>query len=170
LHSLHLQEGCAHVFRSAHRFPGLKGKDHCIIVQNQQTIYALIRNLLERECNLARLLAEKRLTILEPDNNARRMAERIGAAIQFGVANEAPCVRVLGSPGWGDPGWPIEEDLIKLEGTFTSSIAELPCVVMCKYDLRIVSDRIVKTAGAGAHEWEIRAGVVRKNPKNPHRV
>jgi hypothetical protein len=149
---------------------GLKGKDYCIIVQNQHIIYPLIRNLLERECDVARLLAEGRLTILQPDNDAYRMATSISEAIQFGLANGARCVRLLGSPGWGDPGWPAEEDLIKLEETFTSSIAELPCVCVCLYDLRIVSDRIVKIAGAGAHEWEIRAGVVRKNPGNPHRV
>ena len=149
---------------------GLKGKDHCIIVQNQHIIYPLMRNLLERECDLARLLAEERLIILQPDNDAYRMATSIGEAIQVGLAHGAPCVRLLGSPGWGDPGWPAEENLIKLEETYTRSIAELPCVFVCLYDLRAVSDRIVKIAGAGAHEWEVRAGVVRKNPGNPHRV
>jgi hypothetical protein len=149
---------------------GLKGKDHCIIVHNQLIIYPLIRNLLARECDVARLLAEERLTILQPDNDADRMATGIGEAIRFGLANGAPCVRLIGSPGWGDPCWPVEENLIKLEETFTSSIAELPCVFVCLYDLRIVSDRIATIAGAGAHDWEIRAGVVRQNPENPHRV
>jgi hypothetical protein len=149
---------------------GLKGKDHCIIVQNQHTIYPLIRNLLEREWDVARLLAEGRLTILQPGNDAYRMAISIGEAIQFGLANGAPCVRLLGSPGWGDPSWPAEEDLIKLEETFTNSIAELPCVFVCLYDMRIVSDRILKIAGTGAHDWEIRAGVVRKKSETPHQI
>jgi hypothetical protein len=149
---------------------GLKGKDHCIIVQNQHIIYPLIRNLLERECDVARLLAEERLTILQPDIDADRMTTGIGEAIQSGLALGAPCVRLLGSPGWGDPCFPAEENLIKLEETLSSSIAELPCVCLCLYDLRIVSDRIAEIAGTGAHEWEIRAGMVSRNPGSPHRL
>jgi hypothetical protein len=134
---------------------GLKAADHCIIIRNRRTIKPLICNLLERECDLAPLLAESRLMILDPDNDADQMASNIRAAIQSGITRGAACIRVLGSPGWGDPCRPAEKDLIRLEQTFTSAVAELPCVVVCMYDLRIVPDRIIKTAAlnASSSQW-----------------
>ncbi|MDQ6803285.1 MAG: MEDS domain-containing protein, partial [Acidobacteriota bacterium] len=77
--------------------------------------------------------------------------------------NGAPHLRLLGNIGWGRSGWPDEADILVFETRVTAAIADLPCVVVCMYDVQNLPGRILVHGALEAHPLTLRQNVVREN-------
>jgi len=74
-------------------------------------------------------------------------------------------VRFLGNLGMGrDPLPAGEDDVLDLECRATALIAPLPCVIVCMYDVRTVSGRLILNGGLRSHHLAVCEQGVRENP------
>ena len=77
----------------------------------------------------------------------------------------ARAIRFLGNLGMGrDPLPAGEDDVAQLESQVTGLISRYPCVIVCMYDVRTLSGRIVLKGGLEKHRLVVCADGVRENP------
>lgn len=64
-------------------------------------------------------------------------------------------MRLLGNIGWGKPGWPEELDILIFEAAVTRAIADLPCIVVCMYDVRSIPRHLIVQGGFALHPFTL---------------
>ena len=104
-----------------------------------------------------------RLHTIEGGNSGAALLGELAGRISEAVTEGLPRVRILARVGWGRPDWPPEQDLLRLEAETTEAIRRLPTIVMCIYDVRALSPRVVKLGGAHCHPWTLQRGELRDN-------
>jgi len=128
---------------------GLRGTDYCVVFghpeANQKVLAILAEHGFPKESLVGRVavLGGKRL----PDE----MLAEIGATFQSAVNGGAKLLRLLGNIGWGHPDWPLENDILQFEAQVTEACRTFPCVVVCMYDVKSLSGRVVIRGGLQTH-------------------
>lgn len=74
------------------------------------------------------------------------LLEAIGSTFQKMIDSGARLVRLLGNLGWGHEGWPAEDSILEFEAWVTRDAKAFPCVVVCMYDVRSLSGRVMHDA------------------------
>src|SRR5688572_5623357 len=126
---------------------GLRGTDHCILFGIPADTERMMAVLRQRKWDTASMMAEGRLSILQPELTCDGTVEAVSRHFERALAAGASFIRFLGNAAVGQKGWPSEEEFYKLEATVSVATRELPCVAICMFDLRTQPARsIVKAA------------------------
>ena len=105
-----------------------------------------------------------RLITLAGDKNSDVILSRIGSHFQQRISQGTKLIRLLGNIGWGRPNWPEEAEILKFEAKVTDAARQFPCVIVCMYDVRSLSGRVILNGALETHPITIRRNVVRENP------
>ena len=154
-------------FESGVRFlyPGLGKDEHCIIFGHAEALEHVQEVLASDGYDPAKLIAERKLTVLHRHANAPTTISEIGAAVEAALAQGSRMVRFLGNLGLGVAPLPAgEDDVLELESQATALMSSLPCVVVCMYDVRTVPGRLIIKGGLETHKLSVCADGVRENP------
>jgi MEDS: MEthanogen/methylotroph, DcmR Sensory domain/Putative zinc-finger len=156
-----------HEFERGIRFlyPGLGQGEHCIIFGHEEALDK-VQGVL-RSCGFdpEELTRNLQLTVLRRQNSAQVTLSDIGDTVQAAVRAGATAVRFLGNLGMGRAPLPAgEDDVLDLECSVSSLIHELPCVVVCMYDVRTLSGRLILNGGLRTHRLAIGSQGIRENP------
>jgi hypothetical protein len=142
----------------------LRGREHGVIFGHREANERVVQILTSRDYDVGALEREGQLTILSgmPDGDA--LLGSVGATFQRAVDNGATLIRLLGNIGWGREHWPIEEEILAFEAKVTSAAKAFPCVVLCLYDVRSLSGRIIVHGAYETHPLTICGNLLRENP------
>lgn len=111
----------------------------------------------------AALKREGRLNFISGTNSADALLGLVGDQIDLAVDRGSPLIRILGNLGWGQPGWPDDLDLLRLEARTTEVVRRLPVIVMCAYDVRHATGTRLLQGGLECHPLTYRRGALRSN-------
>lgn len=143
---------------------GLRTEDHCVVFGYDDANERVLAILRERGIEVERLVANGRLSVLTAESTGDETLRKIGATFQRAVDGGAPLIRLLGNIGWHRPKWPNEADILAFEAKVTAAAKAFPCVVICMYDVKALSGKVIMRGGIETHPLTIRGNLVRENP------
>jgi anti-sigma factor RsiW len=154
-------------FERAVRFlhPGLGKGEHCIVFGHDEALEKVKHTLRKQGFDPEQLIGTGELTVLRRHAAASTTLAEISAAMQGALRAGATAVRFLGNLGMGrDPLPAGENDVLELENNVSAMISGFPCVVVCMYDVKALSGRLIMKGGLETHALAICADGVRENP------
>jgi hypothetical protein len=143
---------------------GLRATDHNILFGIPSDTDRMLRVLVERQWDVARLMREGRLSVLQPEATCDATVAAVARRFDEILANGATLIRFLGNAAVGREGWPGEEEFYKLEAAVSAASLELPCVAICMFDLRTQSAQTILKAAFEGHPMTIHRNCIRENP------
>jgi hypothetical protein len=143
---------------------GLEAGDHGVIFGHRDANEQVLAVIRTHGLDVETLLTDGQLTLMQGTEDAGAMLAGIGASFGDAVAKGARAIRLLGNLGWGRAGWPSEREILGFEAKVTDAARLFPCVVVCMYDVRQLSGRILVRGAYETHPRVIQRGVVRENP------
>jgi len=152
-------------FRSTAGFlaTGLERGEACVLFGHEQANRRVLETLGHLGVSASRLLREERLFVAAPDTSSDALLGALDEQVKTTVDRGVIGVRVLGNLGWGMAGWPVEDELLRLEARVTDAVRLYPAVVVCAYDLNTVSSRALLGGGLECHPWVLQHGCLRSN-------
>jgi hypothetical protein len=145
--------------------PGLGKGDHCIAFGHDEALERVQEVLRARGFDPDALVKKRELTLLRRTAAAPVTLSDIEALLAAAKRTGARAIRFLGNLGLGrDPLPAGEDDVAQLEAQVTGLISRYPCVIVCMYDVRTLSGRIVLKGGLEKHRLVVCAEGVRENP------
>ena len=153
-------------FREAVRFltEGLGAGDFCVIFGHDDANRRVCEVLTEEGYDCDALIRDNRICILSGHEDAGTMLGNIGAAFTKAIEDGATLIRLLGNIGWGRNAWPSERDILEFEGKVTAAAKAFPCVVVCMYDVRTLSGKVIVHGAFETHPLTICGNMLRENP------
>jgi hypothetical protein len=146
-------------------YPGLGKKEHCIIFGHDEALDKVQATLRADGYDPQELVSKRKLTILPRRSDAKGTIADITDIVQAALRAGASCVRFLGNLGMGNDPLPAgEDDVLELESQADSLIHGLPCVIVCMYDVRTLSGRLILKGGLETHDLAVCSHGVQKNP------
>jgi hypothetical protein len=146
-------------------YPGLGQGEHCLLFGHDEAIEQAFQILRTRGFDPEASIRNLELTVIRRMTNAQQTVSEIAAALDRAMRAGATAVRYLGILGMGrDPLPGGEDDVIELEQKVDLLVAELPCVTVCMYDVRMLSGRLVMRGGLQTHALAVCAAGVHTNP------
>jgi hypothetical protein len=139
---------------------GLRQQDHSVIFGHPEANRRVLQILADRGFDEGAL--KGRVSVLGGKPVASDMLAEIGSTFQKAVDAGARLIRLLGNIGWGHPDWPAENSIMEFEAQVTNACRNFPCVVMCMYDVRSLSGKIVVAAGIKTHPLTMCGGGLEK--------
>ena len=143
---------------------GLRGTDHCVIFGHEEANQATCKILRQQGFDVEALQAKRRLSILGGNPSGNTILSAIAADFEQAMSGGASLIRLLGNIGWCKDNWPPEEDLLAFEAKVTDATKQFPCVVVCMYDVSVLSGLIVHHGGFETHPFIVCEGSFLKNP------
>src|SRR5262245_96581 len=126
---------------------GLERDEVGVLVGHEAANNRVLASLEQRGLHPERLSLEDRLHVVSShrsgDTILRYLDDRIKAAVDRG----ALAIRILGSLGWGQPGWASDRDLLAMEAQTADILKRLPTVVLCASDVGGIPGRILRKGG-----------------------
>ena len=154
-------------FRRGVKFlnPGLGQGDHCIVFGHDEAIERVLASLVGDGFDTDRLIKDLQLTVLPRRKSAQQTLSDINDVVQAALRAGAKAVRFLGNLGMGrDPLPGGEDDVLDLECRATALISPLPCVIVCMYDVRTLSGKLIFNGGLRSHHLAVCSTGLRENP------
>ena len=146
-------------------YPGLGKGDHCIAFGHQEALDKVISVLRADGYDPERLIEERHLTVLLRQSSADTTVSDIGAIMDAALRTGANAIRFLGNLGMGRAPLPAgEDDVLELETKVTGLLSQVPSVVVCMYDVKTVSGRLIMKGGLETHHLTVCHEGVRENP------
>jgi len=146
-------------------YPGLGQGEHCIVFGHDEAIEKVLEVLRTEGFNTDELIRNLELTVLRRHASAQATLSDISDVAQACLNAGASAVRFLGNLGMGrDPQPAGEDDVLELESKVTALVSSLPCVVVCMYDVRTLSGRLILKGGLQTHHLAVCSEGVRENP------
>jgi hypothetical protein len=143
---------------------GLRAADACFVFGHEPANLKVLGVLRKDGFPVDRLLAEKRLLVLEGRPSGDAMLKEIGGAFQSAMAGGARMLRLLGNIGWGRRNWPEDDAILEFEARVTGAARQFPCVIVCMYDVASLSGRIILKGGFETHPLTVQADCLCENP------
>jgi len=156
-------------FESGVRFLqlGIANKsERCVLFGQDEPTERVLEVLRKTSPDLDRLLEERRLVILRCDFSATATLANIEAQFEAAVRTGATAIRFLGTLGMGGdplPGKGMDE-AVELETGVTVLALRYPCVMVCMYDVKSVSGRLLLAGGFATHPLTVWNDALRENP------
>jgi len=145
--------------------PGLGQGEHCIVFGHDEAITRVLDLLRWKGFNPAELIQNMELTVLRRHASAQNTLSDIQDVVQAALRAGATAVRFLGNLGMGrDPLPAGEDDVLELESKATALISKLPCVIVCMYDVRTLSGRLIHKGGLQTHHLAVCHEGISENP------
>jgi hypothetical protein len=154
-------------FRRGVKFlnPGLGKGDHCVVFGHDEAIERVLASLAADGFDTDKLIKDLQLTILPRRKSARETLSDIDDVVQAALRAGANAVRFLGNLGMGrDPLPGGEDDVLDLECRATALVSPLPCVIVCMYDVRTLSGRLIFNGGLRSHHLAVSSSGLCENP------
>lgn len=153
-------------FRDAVRFltEGLSAGDFCVIFGHEEANQQVCGVLEEQGLECGKLVKDNRLAILSGNKDADAMLTSIGATFAKAVEDGATLIRLLGNIGWGRDAWPSDRDILEFEGKVTAAAKAFPSIVVCMYDVRTLSGKVIVHGAFETHPLTICGNMLRENP------
>jgi hypothetical protein len=146
-------------------YPGLGKNEHCIIFGHDEALGKVQATLRADGYDPQELISQLKLTIIPRRSDARGTISDIRDVVQAALRAGASCVRFLGNLGMGaDPLPAGEDDVLELEAQADALIHGLPCVIVCMYDVRTLSGRLILKGGLETHHLAVCSHGVQRNP------
>ena len=142
---------------------GIAQRDHCVIFGHDQANRRVGEVLLARGLDVAALEATGQLTIAGSETTGDETLAKLGSVFAKALEGGASMIRLLGNIGWGKAGWPAEDDLLLFEAKVTGAARAFPSVIVCMYDVRTLSGRVIVNGGFGTHGITVCGNVMRVN-------
>lgn len=142
----------------------IRGREHGVIFGHDEANARVVQILTTRGHDVEALEREGKLTILSGVPDGDGLLASVGTAFQRAVDNGATLIRLLGNIGWGREQWPVEEQILAFEAKVTAAAKAFPCVVLCLYDVRSLSGRIIVHGAYETHPLTICGNLLRENP------
>ena len=142
---------------------GLADRDHCVIFGHDEANARVCGILDARRVPVEALRRTGRLTVVGAASTGDETLAKLATVFQKAVADGAPLIRLLGNIGWGKPDWPGEEDIMLFEAKVTGAAKLFPAVIVCMYDVRSLSGRVIVHGGLGTHPISVCGNVMRVN-------
>jgi len=143
---------------------GLRNGDGCVLFGHAEANARILKLLRSVPVDTDYLQAQGKLAVLGGQPSGDTMLGEIGATFQKMIDGGAKMLRLLGNIGWGKEGWPIEDDILEFESKVTGAARSFPCVVVCMYDVRSLSGRVMVNGALQTHPITVCGNVVRHNP------
>ncbi|HEX2723747.1 MAG TPA: MEDS domain-containing protein [Gemmatimonadaceae bacterium] len=147
---------------------GLDAGDHVVIFGHRDANEQVLSTLRDSGVDIDALLTTGRLTIMRGTEDATAMLAGIAQSFRDSVANGAGLIRLLGNLGWGQEGWPNDEEILRFESQVTHAARLFPCLVVCMYDVRRLSGAIMVHGAYEAHPRVVQNRILRENPYHLH--
>jgi hypothetical protein len=145
--------------------PGLGQGDHCVVFGHDEAIERVLASLAADGFDTDRLIKDLQLTVLPRRKSAQQTLCDINDVVQAALRAGAKAVRFLGNLGMGrDPLPAGEDDVLDLECRATALISPLPCVIVCMYDVRTLSGKLIFNGGLRSHHLAVCSSGLRENP------
>lgn len=138
-------------------------QDHCVIFGHDEANQRVCDILQRHGVFVPDLQREGRLTIVGAGSTGEKILTTLATIFQQAVKRGAPLIRLLGNIGWGEPDWPGEDDILLFEAKVTEAAKLFPAVVVCMYDVRRLSGRVIVHGGLGTHPISVCGNVMRVN-------
>lgn len=146
-------------------YPGLGQGEHCILFGHDEAIERALDSIRSHGHDPEQLIRKLDLTVIPRRSSAQATLSDIGDVVQAALRSGATAVRFLGNLGMGrDPLPAGEDDVLELESKVTSLIAPLPAVVVCMYDVKTLSGKLILKGGLQTHHLAICDHGVEENP------
>lgn len=143
---------------------GIRAGDPCMLLcydgMTERTS-AQLRDL--HGVKLKPVLADGQLVLVGPSESQKALLSEVSKHAQKAGKSKRP-LRLLTSFGWGDPGWPGEDELLQLDSKLNDLCAQHNASVLCLYDARQHAGSTLLTGSFECHPLVICRGHHRKNP------
>ena len=143
---------------------GLRMLDHCVLFGIPEDTDRMRRVVDAKGWNTATLIAEGKLSILEPRPTCDETVQVVSAHFNALYGAGVSFIRFLGNAAVGQEGWPSEEEFYKLEATVSEATLHMKCVAICMFDLRAQSARTIMRAAFEGHPITLHRNCIRENP------
>jgi hypothetical protein len=143
---------------------GLRATDSAVVFGHPAANARVLSTLQQQGLDTDKLIAEGRIAVLGGKRSGTGMLSGIAESFTRAAANGAPLIRLLGNIGWGHPDWPSENDILEFEANVTEGCKNFPCVVVCMYDVKHLSGRIMVHGAYETHPLTVCGNVLRENP------
>jgi len=137
----------------------------CVLVGHDAAHALLLASLERRGLSVSALLQERQLQIASVSSSADELLADLDERIKDAVHRGMPAVRILGNLNWGRgaPGWPSDQEILRLEATVTRAAERLPCIVVCVYDVTNLPGPLLWKGGLECHPLTFRRDCLRHN-------
>ena len=143
---------------------GLRAKDHCVVFGHPEANTRILKILAASGIDVPLAIAAGQLSVLGGKRVSDEMLGEIAATFDKAIAAGVGLIRLLGNIGWGHPDWPVEQEILRFEAQVTDACRKYPTVVVCMYDVRTLSGRVVVRGGMQTHPLTMCGGGVEENP------
>ena len=143
---------------------GLEGSEHGFIFGHEQANQKVLSSLQERGLNVSHLIESGRLSLIGGNSSGDITLSSIAKQFKRAIAEGASLLRLLGNIGWGLKNWPGEDEIMEFEARVTEAARQFPCVIVCMYDVRSLSGRVILKGGFGTHPLTVWGSHLLANP------
>lgn len=146
-------------------YPGIGQGEHCIAFGHDEALEKVRAILRNKGYDPEELVRRREITFLRRHANAQTTLSDISDVMQAAMRSGVKAIRFLGNLGMGrDPLPAGEDDVLELEAKASTLISGLPAVIVCMYDVRTLSGRLIMKGGLQSHHLTVCSEGVTKNP------
>jgi hypothetical protein len=144
---------------------GVSLGEACVLVGHDAANDRVLKGLDRRGLNVGALRREGQLQVASVSSSADGLLLEVDQRIKEAVHRGLPTVRVLGNLNWGrgTPGWPSDQEILRLEAQVARALERLPSVVVCVYDVRNLPGPMLLKGGLECHALTFRRDRLRHN-------
>jgi len=144
---------------------GVSLGEACVLIGHDAAHERLMASLERRGLHVRELMEEGQLQVASVRSSADGLLLELDERIKDAVDRGMPAVRILGNLGWGrgTPGWPSDQEILRLEAHVTSAVTRLPSIVVCTYDVTHLPAPILQKGGLECHPLTFRRDGLRHN-------
>ena len=146
-------------------YPGLGKNEHCIIFGHDEALEKVQADPSRRWLRPAGIDQQTETHSYSQAVGCERHHFGYHDVVQAALRAGASCVRFLGNLGMGTDPLPAgEDDVLELEAQADALIHGIPCVIVCMYDVRTLSGRLILKGGLETHHLAVCSHGVQNNP------
>jgi anti-sigma factor RsiW len=137
----------------------------CLLVGHDAAHERLLASLERRGLSVGALMREHQLRIASVRSSAEELLADLDEGIKEAVHRGTPAVRIVGNLNWGRgaPGWPSDQEILRLEAQVTRASERLPSITLCVYDVTNLPGRLLWKGGLECHPLTFRRDCLRHN-------
>ena len=137
----------------------------CLLVGHDAANERVLEGLERRGLSVNALTEEGQLQVASVSSSAEGLLLELDKRIKDAVHRGMPAARVLGNLNWGrsTPGWPSDQEILRLEAQLTRAAERLPSIVVCAYDVANLPSPMLMKGGFECHALTFRRDRLRHN-------
>ena len=105
-----------------------------------------------------------RITLVDGAPTDAETLANIGRTMDTLMERRPTLIRFLGFIGWGEAGWPSQDDLLRFEATVNEAVAGYPTIAICTYNANRLPGPLLIFGGIETHPLTIIGDSVCENP------